>query len=393
MPMGRANRPVVLLLGAIAALGSMATQMLVPVLPQVATALSISVAETQLIIGVFLIGLGAGQLVFGPLADRMSHRRLLMLGLALYIMGNALGAWSPNLAVLLTARLLQAVGAAAALVTARVLVNDMVAPEKAAAAQAQLIAIILISPTLAPVIGGWVALMSGWRGIMVVLGVAAALSAVLAGRLIQPQGHGAPRPPAPNIGTSYARVLGNGAFRAAAAALALTSTGLYVFLGATPFILHDFYGLDARGIGLCLMLVAAASIIGTRMVGAVTARGDGVVVGTAVAVLAMALLWALASVGADGLGAFLLPLTLLGLGAGLTGPSAMACALACEKGLSGTASSMAGALQMGASALGGLLLAPLAAGSVTHLAAAIGALSLTALLMTFWQKRGEPTTM
>jgi DHA1 family bicyclomycin/chloramphenicol resistance-like MFS transporter len=164
-----AFRRAVILLGAIAALGSLSTQLLVPALPSIAADLGIGVRSAQLVIGVFLVGLGGGQLLVGPIADRAERRHLLLGGLALFAAGSLLAAFSKGLEVLLPARLLQAAGSATGLVLARVLLNTMVPPDKAVAAQASLMSIVLISPAVAPVLGGALTEWVGWRAIMVLL--------------------------------------------------------------------------------------------------------------------------------------------------------------------------------------------------------------------------------
>ena len=73
----------ILLLAAIAALGSLATQLIVPALPLLAADLRASAADAQFVIGVYLVGLGAGQLVAGPVADRRGRKPVLLAGLAL----------------------------------------------------------------------------------------------------------------------------------------------------------------------------------------------------------------------------------------------------------------------------------------------------------------------
>ena len=177
-------RKAVILLGAIAALGSLSTQLLVPALPSIAADLGIGVRSAQLVIGVFLVGLGGGQLLVGPLADRVERRHLLLGGLALFAAGSLVAVFSKGLELLLAARLLQAAGAATGLVLARVLLNNMVPPERAVAAQASLMSIVLISPAVAPVLGGLLTELLGWRAIMALLCAAGLLAGLVVTRRV-----------------------------------------------------------------------------------------------------------------------------------------------------------------------------------------------------------------
>jgi DHA1 family bicyclomycin/chloramphenicol resistance-like MFS transporter len=373
-------RSTILLLGAIAALGSLATQLLVPALPSIAGELGVGVASAQLIVGVFLIGLGAGQLLVGPVADRMERRTLLMVGLLVYSAASVLGLFAESLPVLLAARLGQAVGSAAGLVTARVLLNQLVPPDKAVAAQASLMAVVLVSPALAPVIGGLLTELFGWRAIMGGLSGAGLVFALVVMRRIPAHTRGGTDANRLTLRLAYRRVLANPRFLAAAAAMAFGSASLYVFLGAAPFLLEGFYHLSPRETGMCLLLVACASIAGTRMVGLIQRRADPLLVSTSLGLLAATTLLLLSWQTNPPLALLLAPLVLLGLTAGLTGPTAISHILACEPGLEGTATSLAGALQMAASAFLAWLLAHYAAGSALHLALSLMPLTACALL-------------
>lgn len=371
-------RKAVILLGAIAALGSLSTQLLVPALPSIASDLQIGVRSAQLVVGVFLVGLGGGQLLVGPLADRMARRHLLLLGLALFGAGCLLATYAGNLETLLAARLLQALGSAAGLVTARVLINTMVPPDRAVAAQASLMSIVLISPALAPVLGGLLTELFGWRTIMGLLCGAGTIAALVVARQLPPsapRGRDAPRA---DLGRAYAVILRNRRFAAATTAMGFGSAVLYVFLGATPFLLEEGYGLSPRETGMCLLLVASASIAGTRVVGLLQRHLDPLRAATALGVFAVLLLGLASWDGQPHLALFLIPCVLLGLTAGFIGPTAMAHILASEPGLEGTATSLAGALQMTASAVMAWLLGSFAAQSPLFLAAALLPLSCTA---------------
>ena len=380
-------RSTILLLGAIAALGSLATQLLVPALPSIASDLGIGIASAQLILGVFLIGLGGGQLVVGPLGDKIDRRTMLLLGLAVYALGSLAGSLAGSFGVLLAARLAQAIGSAAGLVTARVLLNSMVPPERAVAAQASLMAVVLISPALAPVIGGLLAEFIGWRAIMALLCVAALIAALVVFRAVPRSAEPDRVAGTPPLRHAYGRILANRRFFAATAAMAFGSAALYVFLGAMPFLLENAYHLSPRQTGLCLLLIASASIVGTRVVGMLQQRTEPLIMGGLLNLAAVLALVALAGNGPLELWLLLVPLAIVGLCAGIIGPSAIGHVLASEPGAEGAATSLAGALQMGASALFTWLLGSYAATSAWHLGLALLPLAAAAAMAAFAVRR------
>jgi DHA1 family bicyclomycin/chloramphenicol resistance-like MFS transporter len=381
-------RKTLVLLGAVAALGSLSTQLLVPALPTIADELAIGAGPAQLVIGVFLLGLGVGQLLVGPISDRVDRRRLLICGLALFAAGSLAAGLARSFEFLLLARLLQALGGSVGLVTARVMLNAMVPPERAVAAQASLMAIVLVSPALAPVLGGLLTEWLGWRAIMALLcagGLVAAWAVLQRIRL-------APTPAATaraGLGIAYRRVLRNRRFLCAALAMTFGSAVLYLFLGAAPFVLETRYGLTPRETGLALLLMASASIAGTRLVGRVQRWTDPLRLGGALGLLAVATLGAVSLTGAPALVLLALPLVLLGLTAGLIGPTALAHILASEPGLEGTATSVAGALQMAGSALFAWLFGAFAAQGTGHLAVALAPLSGAAAVAAFLVTRPD----
>jgi MFS transporter, DHA1 family, multidrug resistance protein len=245
-------------------------------------------------------------------------------------------------------------------------------------------AIVLISPALAPVIGGLLTELVGWRSIMLGLcGVALIAAFVVMKRI--PAGAGIERPAAPiSLRCAYSRILRNRLFMAATAAMAFSSASLYLFLGAAPFLLEVGYQLTPRETGFCLLLVACASLAGTRLVGRVQRWTDPLRLGTSLGLLAALVLGALSLSGAPSLPLLLAPIVVLGLTAGLIGPTAIAQILSSEPGLEGTATSLAGALQLSASALFAWLLGPIAAESALNLGLALlpltGAATAAALL-------------
>lgn len=352
----RRDLATILALAAISAMGSMAIHMLVPALPALAHELNLRPEQAQLAISVYLAGLGGGQLLAGPLVDRVGRRPVLLAGLSLYIAGALASALASGLTLLLAARLVQAVGGAAGVVTARVMVSDIFGREESARRQATLMMIVLVSPALAPVVGGLLAAFGGWRLIPAVLtGVAVATLAIALLRL--PETRVAQAAAAgPSLVRGILRLLGNRRFVLAALTLAGGSSALYMFLASAPFLLVRSFGLSESEAGPCFLAVACASIAGTRLVGWLAHRTDALKAGTALILAGSVIELAFAAAGITGPVPLIAPMLLLGLGAGIVGPAAITLVLFAEEGLAGTATSLAGAAQMLASGLATVLL-------------------------------------
>lgn len=339
------------MLAAVAALGSLATQLLVPALPQLAYDLHIDAGDAQLVIGVFLIGLGGGQLLSGPLADRLGRRPVLLTGLGIYCLGSLAAAFAPNLPLLLFGRLIQALGGATGVVVARVLVGDIYPPEETAGKQATLMAVMLVSPALAPALGGLLGELLGWRAILVALAALGLAGFALTLKKLPPDPRSSRPVTSPGLLATVAHLARSPGFTGPVTAIAGGSAALYMFIGNAPFFLAHDHHLRPRLVGAAMMVVATASIAGTRMVARLDRRGYALLTGAIVTLAGGLLLLICALAGLKQLIAFLGPMTVLGLGAGIMMPAGITRVIRVLPGHEGTSASLAGACQMLSGAL------------------------------------------
>ena len=134
-----------------------------PTLPDIASGLAIPVATVQTTIPIFLLVMGLGQIVAGPLVDNFGRKPIAMIGLLLYICGSALAACAVNFPMFLLARLVQGCAVCCTAVVAFSGVRDRLAGEEAARAYGFLNGALNIVPALAPMLGGFLADAFGWR--------------------------------------------------------------------------------------------------------------------------------------------------------------------------------------------------------------------------------------
>ncbi|MCW3838313.1 multidrug effflux MFS transporter [Sphingomonas canadensis] len=166
------------LLAGFTALAPLAIDMYLPAMPPLAADLGVSMDQASQSLSVFLFGLAGGQLVSGPLSDRLGRRPVAIAGLALFVAAGALAAVTTSFAVLLAARLLQALGACSAMVAARAIVRDRLDATESARFFSLLALIGGLAPVLAPLIGAGLLLVGDWRLIFwVMAGFAAVLFA------------------------------------------------------------------------------------------------------------------------------------------------------------------------------------------------------------------------
>src|SRR5690242_11858844 len=149
---------MVMVLGAVVALGPLTIDMYLPALPKIADDLGVSSPVAQLTLTGTLAGLALGQLIVGPLSDSLGRRKPLMAGIVLHMLASVLCMFAPNIAVLGVARGLQGVGAAAAMVVAFAAISDLFEESAAATVFSRVMLVLGAAPVLAPSLGAVVLL-------------------------------------------------------------------------------------------------------------------------------------------------------------------------------------------------------------------------------------------
>lgn len=369
---------LVVLLGAVTALGSLAIHLFVPAMPQAAVALAVSPAAMQLAVTTYLAGIAVGQLVSGPVSDRAGQRPVMIVGMAVFIAGSALCWAAPSIAWLLAGRFIQALGGSAGLVVSRSIAGD--AGERGSRDIALLTAIVLLAPMLSPVVGSMLAEFAGWRSVFAALTVAGAVSLPLIIWRVPKREVG----PGGTVISGFHRVLTSGLFLRNLLLGATVSCGLYTFLTASPFLLVGYYGAAPAHLGTLYGLVAFGAVLGALTssrisagLGAAATIRLGAVV-TAIGGLAM-LMGAIAQW--HHVAGLIAPMAIFAFGGGLVTPSAMVAALSAIPGRVGTTVSAYGSLQMACNALASSAIAALSPRDPLILGVAIAGLATLALAL------------
>jgi MFS transporter, DHA1 family, multidrug resistance protein len=378
---------VVLLLGALIALGPLSIDLYLPALPGLTDDLSASPSSVQLTLNGILAGLGFGQLIIGPLADIYGRRRPLLAGIAVNIVTSLLCAVAPTIAVLDVLRVLQGLGAAAASVVAMAVVRDLFTGRAAAGVISRLVMVMGIAPVLAPSLGSAVLEVGSWRTVFVVLAGLGVLLGVLAAfglkETLPPE-----RRSAPGLRTvlqGYGVLLRDPSLVGFMLVASLTMAAVFAYVSGASFVLQDGFGLDERTFGL-LFGVGAVGLIASSQVNVALLRrfSPGAILSTAliVAALAGAVMLFDAVTGTGGLLGIMIPIWVVLAMVALCGPNATALALAEHGQRAGAAAALLGAAQF----VVGAVVAPLTglgeAGSAVPMAATIaGALLLAAVLV------------
>jgi len=389
---GRRYLQLVLVLGALSAIGPLTIDAYLPALPALTADMGASASQAQLTITGLLVGLGLGQLVVGPLSDAVGRRRPLLVGLAAHALMSLVCALAPSVTMLALTRTLQGVAGAAVAVVSMAVVRDLFSGVRAAQLLSRLMLVVGVAPILAPSLGSALLSFTSWRGIFVVLAVVAVALLGLA-LVALPEALPPVRRRPGNVRDSlrgYASLFHDPTFVVMVLVAGLMFATLFAYISGAPFILQELFGLTPQQFGLAFGLNAIGLIVMTQVnpllvkrISPVTALSIGVVVATlgALALLVTSL------TGFGGLFGFLVPLWFIVAAAGLSFPNAPAIALNRHGEAAGTAAALLGAAQF---LIGGLiapLVGALGEGPVPMAAVILGASTL-ALVLLVLARRG-----
>lgn len=343
---------MILVLGALVALGPLTIDMYLPALPKIADELSVSSSVAQLTLTGTLAGLALGQLIVGPLSDSLGRRKPLMAGIVLHMLASLLCLFAPNIATLGVARGLQGMGAAAAMVVAIAVVGDLFDESKAATVLSRLMLVLGVAPVVAPSLGAAVLLKASWHWVfaaLVVMAAALLLLAVLALPETLPDSHRRPLK-VRSIAATYVELLRDARFVVLVLVAALGMSALFAYIAGASFVLQGRYGMDEQVFAL-VFGAGAIALIGATQFNVVLLRRykpQTIVLWALVAASVAGVVFVVLAVGhIGGVVGFVLPVWAILAPMGLVIPNAPAVALSRHPDAAGTAAALLGAAQFG----------------------------------------------
>lgn len=371
---------VTILLAALVALGPVSTDLYLPSLPGLVSAFGTDVAEVQLTLSVFLVGLAGGQLVYGPLSDRFGRRPVLLAGLAIYVVATLACSLAPSMEVLIAARFLQAAGACAGPVLGRAVVRDVHGREGAARILSYMAAAMALAPAIGPILGGFLEVWFGWRSNFVAL-LVYGLAGLAATVLMLPETNARMDPLATrplSMAANYGALLGHRSFLGYALCNAFAYSGIFSFISGSSFVLVDVVGLPPDQYGFCFAAIVVGYMIGTIVGGRITRRlgidrmvSTGALIALAGGLALFACGWLGPDRGLAGALAIVLPMMLFMIGIGFVMPNSMAGGIGPFPQMAGAASALLGFLQMAMGAVVGIAVGHLHDGTARPMTTAI----------------------
>lgn len=375
---------ILFLLSGLAALGSLATNIILPVFPGMGADLGVSPRDLGLTLSSFFIAFAVGQLFAGPLTDRFGRKPIVIGGLATFVAGSAVCTFAPTLDIVILGRVIQALGACAAFVLARAIARDLFDGDALGRTLALIMVVMAAAPGFSPLVGSGLGTLLGWRFIFAGIAVFAVVLGIFyvrdMGETLPVNARQSLRVGA--VAAAYGALARDRRFIYPALSVSLTIGMLYAFFATAPAILISELALSGLQLALyfagTVFVVFGAGFLAPHlarrwgqarvaMAGAVIALiGDFVILNSAAEPSLMSI--------TGGLVLFL-------FGMGFVNPLGTAIALQPFKQEAGLASAFQGFLQMGCAAIASTVASVLPLPPTLALAATMTVGSTLALLV------------
>ena len=364
---GKGGLGVLALLSALMGFASISTDLYLPALPAMASALRGGPGAMEWTISGYLIGFSLGQLVWGPIGDRYGRRAPVALGLIIFAIGSAGCALAASPGQIMGWRIVQALGACAAVVLSRAMVRDLYEGEKAAQMMSTLMTVMAVAPLIGPLLGGQILAIASWRAIFWTLVAVGAVT--LAALATMPETlpiERRNREPLRAAFGNYVRLLGERRILGFAGAGAFFYGGMFAYIAGTPFTYIDFYRVPPSWYGLLFGLgivgVMAANLLNARLV-AILGGARLLKIGALTAAVSGLVRAFETSSGLGGLAGLVAPLLVFVAATGFIVANSIAGALSAFPERAGAVSALVGALQYGSGVAGSGLVGALADGT------------------------------
>lgn len=350
---------MVLILGSLTAFGPLSMDMYLPALPQVTDDFNTTASLAQLSITACLLGLGAGQLLFGPLSDMLGRKKPLLITLFLYSISSILCAISPTISLFILLRFIQGFTGAAGIVIARASARDMYDGKDLTKFIALLALVNGAAPILAPLFGGIILNWFTWNVVFYILAIIGIIM-LLAVLILLPEtleAHARQDSNLKGVFLTFKSLIDDQIFFGIALVQSFVSMAMFAYIAGSPFVLQNIYHVTAQQFSYIFALNGLGIILAAQMTGKLAfkySEAQLMKVGIAISFIG-SVLFIIAIVFNLHLSLVLLALFLVVSSVGIVNTTAFSLGLERRGDVAGSASAFLGILPFG----GGALVSPL----------------------------------
>lgn len=377
---------LVLILGSLTTLGPFSIDMYLPGFPAIAKDLKTNINQVSLSLASFFVGISLGQLLYGPLLDKFGRKKPLYIGLTIYILASVGCAQAYNIEALIALRFVQAIGSCAAAVASMAMVRDFFPVKENAKVFALLMLVVGASPMIAPTAGGYLTASLGWQSVFFTL-AGMGLAMLLVAFFFLPEGFkGNPSlslKPKPIL-RGFKVVLFNPQFYTYTFAGAFSFSGLFAYVSSSPLIYIEIYKVSETTYGWIFAILSIGFIGASQLNNLLLKKfkSEDIIPFALIAQLVISVIFvAGAFFNWFGLYETTVMLFLFLSCIGIANPNGVALSLAPFSDNAGTASSLMGAIQLGAGALSSLVIGLFAIRSAVPMTAVMASTTLIAIIV------------
>ena len=243
---------------------SLCIDMYLPAYPAMAASFAVGVGEINLSMSIYLMGIAFGQLIYGPISDRYGRQKLLIWGFVIFSLASIACTVAPNLTIFLIARLFQALGACSGIALCRAVVIDSYPPGKVGKVLALISASNIISPALAPLLGGMVVAYFDWRIIFLLISIYGVFLAIGIYKIL-PETLQEPAMDAlqlKRMWLNFKRLFSSRIFQGHMIGISLMYAMVFVWVTYSPGVLIDILKVPAQTFGWYFMLPGLGCTLG-----------------------------------------------------------------------------------------------------------------------------------
>jgi DHA1 family bicyclomycin/chloramphenicol resistance-like MFS transporter len=267
------TRNLTLMLAGLAMLGPFSIDTYLPSFPSIARDLQVDILLLQQSLSVYLFSFAFMMLFHGSLSDAFGRKPVILVALVVYAAASAAAIFAPDLHILLVCRALQGVSAGAGMVVGRAIVRDRLSGADAQRMLAQITIVFGLAPAIAPIIGGWLQNLFGWRAVFVFLTAVSILLLITSAMALPESLPPDARQPLHLRGTlrNYWRTLTHPRFMLMAAAVGFGFSGFGLYIAAAPDFIMNVLRLPETAFAWLFI-----PLIGGQMLGAyIVSRNSG----------------------------------------------------------------------------------------------------------------------
>ncbi|MBP3228845.1 MAG: multidrug effflux MFS transporter [Bacteroidaceae bacterium] len=257
---------VTVTLGLLTAFGPIITDFYLPSMPEMQVFFQTSPSLVAMSLGAGMVGLALGQIFIGPLSDKYGRKRLLVLSMLLFAVSSVMCIFAPNIFVFNLMRVVQGFGGAGGVVLSKSIATDMFTGRELTNFMALLGAINGVAPVVAPVIGGTMTNFTSWQGVFCLLLAIGIVLMFCTMRL--PETLPTERRSQKDVAHTYAtlfKVFRNRRFTLSSLSNMTMFFAFFAYIGSSPFVFQEIYGLSAFEFSLCFGLNAVMIGVGAAL--------------------------------------------------------------------------------------------------------------------------------